>query len=182
MRFLNDWRCRIPERNFEALKASLQSWASVWVAKLPTVERDIRSLTPAERTQIGDSYDELLRLGAGLHFQDTAAAKTLHAVRANTLPIWDSKIKEDFIARHSPAKRTSGQIYRDFLGKVADEISELEQDVRRLNHSLGDVPQLVQRQCGSLVKLVDEYYWATITQEHAIPSRDELEKWLTWSQ
>ncbi len=182
MRFLNDWRCRIPEKNFPRLKESVQSWASVWIRKLPTVERDIRSLTPAERAQIGDSYEELLKLGAGLHFQDTATAKTLHALRPHTLPIWESEIKAKLSPEHSPAKRASGQIYSEFLCKVAREISGLEQDVGRLNHSLRDVPQLVQRQCSSVVKLVDEYYWSTITQGHEIPTRDELQKWLAWSE
>lgn len=80
----------------------------------------------------------------------------------------------------------SGQLYSEFLRQVADEISELEQDIKRLNHSLSlnyslsDVPELVRREGASLVKLIDEYYWTGMPRGHAAPARDELAKWLRW--
>jgi hypothetical protein len=89
MRFLNDWRCRIPEKNFPTLKERLQQWATLWISQLPEPTMDIRSLTEDECTQIGKSYEALLNLGAGLNFQDTAAAKTLHALRPKALAIYD---------------------------------------------------------------------------------------------
>jgi hypothetical protein len=117
-----------------------------------------------------------LKLGAGLSFQDTAAAKTLHALRPDTLPIWDAKIREWF------SKRGAGQTYSDFVRYVAhEEIAELEVDVTRLGCSLGGVPQLVHRGSGvSLVKLVDEYYWTTITLGYVVPTREGIDEWLTW--
>jgi hypothetical protein len=180
MRFLNDWRCRIPQKNFPILKERLQRWATLWVPQLPDTGRDIRSLNESERAQIGTSYEELLHLGAGLNFQDTAAAKTLHALRSHALPIWDAAIKSWFIGKRGLSTRSAGQTYSDFLHHVAGEISELEVDVARLGHSLSDVAQLVQGSGGSLVKLVDEYYWVTITDGHALPTRVDLEQWLRW--
>lgn len=179
MRFLNDWRCRISEENFPALKARLRNWAVSWIQSLPAPDRDIRSLTPAERTEVGASYAELLKLGAGLRLQHTAAAKTLHALRPETLPIWDSAIRDEF-ERKVPKRRAPGQCYSDFLRHVANELDELEQDAKRLEYSLADVPRLVERQGNPLVKLVDEFYWITITTRHTIPHRDELTKWLSW--
>jgi hypothetical protein len=190
MQFLNDWRCRIPKKNFPILKERLQNWAARWAAKprpnadgvirLPDADRDIRSLSDSERAQIGKSYEELLQLGAGLHFQDTAAAKTLHALRPHTLPIWDAAIKGWFIGQRGLAEQSAGQTYSDFIHHVAEEISELEEDVRRLGYSLSDIPQFVHGDCGSLVKLVDEYYWMTVTEGHALPTRTDLEQWLGW--
>lgn len=181
MTFLNEWLCRIPEANFPSLKAGLQTWAARWITRLPAAGRDIRSLATQERRQIGDAYAALLALGQGLHFQNTAAAKTLHALRPDALPIWDNKIKNQF-GREQPANAEPGWLYSAFLGEVADEISELEHDVKRLNRSPGDVLHLVSRECGSLVKLVDEYNYITITLGHAIPASDELEKWLSWNR
>jgi hypothetical protein len=180
MRFLNDWRCRIPAKNFPTLKERLRQWAALWILQLPDASKDIRSLNDSERAQIGNSYEALLQLGAGLNFQDTAAAKTLHALRPNTLPIWDSAIKVWFIGKREPSTRTAGQTYSDFLRHVEEEISELEADAARLGHRLSDVSQLVHSSGGSLVKLVDEYYWVTITAGHVLPTRHEVEQWLTW--
>jgi len=179
MRFLNDWRCRISEKNFPALKVRLRNWAVQGMQNLPAPDRDIRSLTPAERTQVGASYAKLLKLGAGLRFQHTAAAKTLHALRPDTLPIWDSAIRDEF-KREVPGVRAPGQCYSDFVRQVGDELDELEQDVKRLKYSLADVPMLVKRQGSSLIKLMDEFFWITITSGHTIPRRDELTTWLSW--
>jgi hypothetical protein len=180
MRFLNGWRCRIPEKNFPVLKERLQQWTRAWISQLPEMGRDIRLLSDDEHTQVGASYEELLRLGAGLHYQDTAAAKTLHALRPQALPMWDNEIKDWFAASNGLFNQPPGHVYSDFLRHVANQILDLEQDVERLECALTDVPQLVQRPGASLVKLVDEYYWITITSGHAVPTRDELERWLRW--
>jgi len=180
MQFLNKWLCRIPETNFPELKQHLQRWAALWVPQLPDASRDIRSLNDSERVHIGKAYEELLKLGAGLHFQDTAAAKTLHALRSHTLPMWDAKIK-DWFSTSGPSKGTAGQTYSAFLCHVAEQISELEVDVTRLGYSLNDVSQLVSSSGVSLVKLVDEYYWITITYGHRVPTSDELDQWLRWN-
>jgi len=45
-------------------------------------------------------------------------------------------------------------------------------------------PQLadaIGRPQSSLPKLVDEYYWVTVTNGLAVPSRRELARWLTWA-
>lgn len=72
MQFLDDWRWRIPKKNFLSLKERLQHWRRVWIPQLPENGRDIHSLNDDERAQVGVSYEELLRLGAGLHFQITS--------------------------------------------------------------------------------------------------------------
>lgn len=178
LRFLNDWRCRIPEKNFGVLKDRLREWArQAW---LPEASKEVLSLDGPERAQIGNSYEALLHLGAGLNFQDTAAAKTLHALRPRALPIWDAAIKAWFIKERGLSERTAGQTYSEFLSHVAEQLSELEVDAARLGYSLADVQKWVHGSASSLVKLVDQYYWITITEGHKIPTRDELKRWLSW--
>jgi len=169
--FLNKWGCRIPKENFSDLRKHLQDWAEKWIGELPSANKCFLPLGDSEREHIGKAFDALF----APHFGDTAAAKTLHALRYRTLPAWDAKIKKKCC--------TKGQTYSDFLHHVAEEISDLEKDVKRLNSSLTDIPRLVQRvePYGiSLVKLVDEYYWITITKDHKVPDRDQLEEWLRW--
>lgn len=181
LQFLNKWGCRIPEKHFPTLKICLTQWATQWIIKLPDMSRDIRSLSEGELSVIRDAYEALLDGGRELHFWDTAAAKTLHAVRRNTLPMWDAKIRDSFIIkRRELSTYSGGQIYSEFIRYVGEEISELEQEASRMGYSLGGVSQLVERQGASLVKLVDEYHWITITEGHVPPSRDVLERWLYW--
>jgi hypothetical protein len=181
LQFLNDWGCRIPEKHFPALKDCLLQWASQRIIQLPEMNRDIRFLNETERLAIGDAYDALLKAGRDFHFWGTATAKTLHAVRRNTLPMWDARIRDSFIdGRREFAAYSGGQIYSEFIRYVGEQISELEQEVIGLGYSLSEVPQLVDRRNVSLVKLVDEYYWITITEGHISPNRDELERWLRW--
>jgi hypothetical protein len=178
LKFLNRWLCRIPEDNFPSLREGLQNWARNWVSRIPPAnDQDICSLKPEERAQIGSSYESLLQFGDKLRFQDTAAAKTLHALRPNILPIWDREVKAKFAKRHE--RQTRAQLYREFIGEVASEISELREDVERLGLSLSKVPQLLKHDGYSLVKLVDEYEYMTITRKCKIPSRAHLESWIS---
>lgn len=176
LRFLNKWGCRIKKDGFP--KENLQTWVSN--SRLPGTDKDIRSLTDSEREHVAQSYDEAL-VKIGPRFKDTAAAKTLHAIRPRSLPMWDQKIKDWFLKNHASGETsqcTTGQTYAAFIRHVAGELSTLEADANRLGHSLADIPQLVGKPDYSLVKLVDEYYWMTITSDYTVPTRAELEQWL----
>jgi hypothetical protein len=177
---LNDWRCRIPENRFPTLSNRLLEWATQWVVQLPDNNRDIRSLNEKERATVGYAFEAMQKFGTGLHFKNTAAAKTLHAIRRNLLPMWDAAIRDRFISDHVLSERTAGQIYSEFICYVGEELSELERDVARLGYSLSDVSRLVHGAGASLVKLVDEYHWVTITEGLVPPSRNDLEDWLHW--
>ncbi len=181
LKFLNRWRCRIPEENFPSLREHLQNWAQgSGFRDLPSTDRDICSLKPEERARIGSSYEELLQLGHKLNFQDTAAAKTLHALRPATLPIWDRQVKDEFADGRD--RQTSGLLYAEFIGEVAREILELKEDVDQLEGlSLSKVPELLEHKGYSLVKLIDEYKYVTITQKRKIPTREVLDTWFRLS-
>jgi len=180
MKFLNGWGCRIAESNFEELKSRLQRWASFWVPQLPLPASDIRLMTPLDRGTVGRAYEELLKLGEGLHLSHTAAAKTLHALRPQVLPVWDSAIKDAFSAKPRTTPLTPRQLYPAFIEDVAGQISELEEDARRFNISLREVPRMIARDQNSLIKIADEYAWVTITLRYQIPDRSQLEAWQRW--
>ena len=97
LKFLNKWGCRIAEDDFDELTKQLQQWWAEDGCKLP--DKNIRDLDDSEREQIERAYQGLLKHGAGRRFQDTAAAKTLHALRPDTLPMWDAQIKQWFTSR-----------------------------------------------------------------------------------
>lgn len=179
LEFLNKWSCRIPKAGFPVLRECLRKWAAEWIKGLP--DKDIRCLSESEHQTVAQAYDALLEEGKDLHFWNTATAKTLHALRRNTLPMWDAKIRDSFInKRREFSAYSGGQIYSEFIRYVGEQISVLEQEVTGLGYSLSCVAQLVDRPNASLVKLVDEYHWITITEGHVAPKRDEIELWLHW--
>jgi hypothetical protein len=108
----------------------------------------------------------------------------LHALRYRALPAWDARIKEECLGRPELSGRTAGEAYSEFLGHVKAQIEDLQRDVKQLGHSLIEVPRLVDRVEDSydisLVKLVDEYHWITITNQHKVPDRTQLKEWLRW--
>lgn len=181
LEFLNKWGCRIKKDCFPSLKKNLQEWWSKNVSLLPGTDRDICSLTADEREQVGKSYDALSSIGH--RFKDTAAAKTLHAIRPRSLPMWDRRIRDWFLTIRASTQSSTGQIYAAFIHYVAEEeLSTLENDANRLGYSLTHIPQLVEKPNYSLVKLVDEYYWITKTREYTFPTRTELQQWLRWTE
>lgn len=177
VQFLNDWGCRIPKNNFPAIKEHIQQWASQWITQLPDASRDVRSLSGHEHTQIGEAFQVLLDLNVALKFESTATAKTLHALRRHTLPAWDSAIKDWFVEKLGLSRQRSGERYAAFVRHVAEEISELEADAKRHDYPLSN---LIHGPDGSLMKLVDEYYWVTLTLGHNVPTRNEFGQWLGW--
>jgi hypothetical protein len=175
--FLNKWKCRIKKESFPCLKKKLQTWAFEWVKELPGTDIDIRSLAGDERRreQVAKAYDDACSK-IGDRFRDTATAKTLHVIRPQALPAWDGPINSWFLEKglHDSA----GETYAAFICHVASEISTLEADANRLGYSLSGIPQLVGRPDYSLVKLVDQFYWMTITGGYTVPTRADLEQWL----
>jgi hypothetical protein len=185
LQFLNRWGARIKKDCFPSLKKNLQEWWSKNLSLLPGTDKDIRCLTGDDCTKVAHSYDALLIIGH--RFKDTAAAKTLHALRPRSLPMWDRRIKDWFLTIPASTDDTSqsstGQIYAAFIRYVAEEeLSTLENDAKRLGYSLTNIPQLVEKPDYSLVKLVDEYYWMTKTRGYTIPTRTELEQWHRWTE
>jgi hypothetical protein len=176
--FLDKWGCRIPKENFPGLEERVEKWVKDGgIDQLPDASKDILSLSPTELEQIAKSFGTLLSHLGG----DTRVAKTLHALRYRALPAWDARIKEEcVIKRQLSGRTTAGKTYSEFLARVKREIEDLQRDAKQLGYSLIQVPQLVNRVERSydisLVKLVDEYFWMTITSGHKVPDRNQLKR------
>ena len=121
---------------------------------------------------IGDRYAvqgayEALATAIGAHrqyggraidvrFDDTAAAKTLFAVRPAAFPPRDDAIRVAFGGR-----RSDGQAYARFLGLAS---GCLEGAAHRFGLPVSRLPERVNRPDSNPAKLVDEYLWMRITR------------------
>jgi hypothetical protein len=76
----------------------------------------------------------------------------------------------------------STQSYRNFIESVVpSELESLKRDAARFRVALEDIPVRLGRPSSSLPKLVDEYFWVTITQNHRVPGREMIKEWALWS-
>ena len=67
---------------------------------------------------------------------------------------------------------------------LAKEVVNLPQLFRAclLVTTLADLPRRLGRPQSTLPKLVDEYYWVTITRDCKPPDPHTLERWVAWSR
>jgi hypothetical protein len=105
-------------------------------------------------------------------FGPTATSKILFAVRPKSAIPWDAPIREAF------GLSDDGDAYTAMLERCCEEARKLLEEAER--HGIADIPREVARAEGrTLVRLLDEYHWITITEGHQVPDREELARWLS---
>ena len=184
-KWLNNWGCRQFSTAHHASIAapSLVTWANNWLTTLPPIEAQLEELDTAQIAQIGLAYGALrpqlagtrtLQSGAtsNVEYGPVGAAKTLFALRPNICPPWDlytlSKLGFDY----------SAASYSKYMQRVR---SDLEGVATQTGVSVAELPALVGRADSTPPKLIDEYYWVTITRGFTPPTRNELATWLDWA-
>ena len=185
MKWLNDWGCRqFAKEHHQVAFERLRVWARQHADDLPGYTTSILSLTEAKIQATVRAYDALKELEAsqkrtphGTHsvrVGATGAAKILYALRPNTVPPWDDAIRERLKCDGS------AESYSRFLRMVMVEIQELLADAARYGVSPEQLPSAIGRSASTLPKIVDEYFWVTITRNFNIPKPLELQVWASW--
>ena len=174
LEWLNKWGCRIATTEFPALSARLKIWIEQWGGRLPLANAEIVDLQAPGLDAIADAYDALLK--ARLR-GPTCAAKILFALRSKAAIPWDEPIRAEFNLSRSR------QGFRDMLQRSKDEAEKLISDAaaRCGGGNPRDIPSVIGRPTRSIVRLLDEYHWITITRGHQIPICDELRQWVAWA-
>ena len=85
-------------------------------------------------------------------------AKTLFALRPNLFSPWDTPIYNEF------KLKGNGSGYVAYLARIQNELREIKEDIRNTNICWDRLFVYLEKQHNSYPKLVDEYYWITITQ------------------
>ena len=180
--WLNDWGCRQFSTAHHASVAapSLAAWAAEWLPRLPSASAALEATGPAQMDLIGRAYGDLRARQAGtrtrssgmishVEYGPVGAAKTLFAPRPNLCPPWD-----DYTLTRLGFDR-SATSYARYLRHVR---SQLEAVAAQADVTIAQLPALVGRPDSTPPKLIDEYYWVTITRNFTPPTRDELAQWL----
>ena len=175
MTWLNRWGCRqFARAQHETALGELRSWNEVHQRLLPRLDASLMGLSDEALAALAGAYDDLSsRLAShkrradsvvAVHFGPTGAAKVLYALRPNCCPPWDIPIRKRF------GWDGGGTSYLRFLHNVRAEIADLIMDAECAGFGSAEIPQKVGRPNSSLPKLVDEYYWITITRREGSDS------------
>ena len=185
--WLNSWGVRHLAKGYHHMASKeLLNWGRRHIDQLPRKEVALTKLSDSALDAITEAYGNLMRRPASMRvrksisssvaFGATATAKVLHALRPNALLPWDDSIRRHFQCKGTP------EDYRKFLRSVQEQGRLLEEEAGRLGITPGDIPAAVGRPNSSLPKLVDEYYFVTITKMCGPPTKEELERWAYWAR
>ena len=184
--WLNDWGCRQFSTAHHASVAapSLTAWAGEWLPRLPPASAVLEAIDPAHFNLVGRAYGDLRARQAGtrtrrnglishVEYGPVGAAKTLFALRPNLCAPWD-----DYTLSRLGFDRSAAS-YASYLRHV---LTQLQAVAAQADVAIAHLPALVGRPESTPPKLIDEYYWVTITRDFTPPGREELAKWLGWAE
>jgi hypothetical protein len=186
LKWLNDWGCRQFSKHYHGLAAKeIGEWYEEAGVRLFPMDRTLLSLSNEDFALVEQAYDGLVARTASRRKRDnghetnvtigpTGTAKILFAVRPNALIPWDDPIREQFRADNS------ARSYINYLRAAKDHLEELSQECDKRGYNLSNLPRLLGRSTSSIAKMIDEYFWVTVSRRCPVPSGNELTRWATW--
>jgi hypothetical protein len=72
-----------------------------------------------------------------------------------------------------------GASYCEYMRRV---LSNLKAVSNQAGIQVAGLPTLVSRANSTPPKLIDEYYWVTITRRFELPPRETLKRWIAWAE
>ncbi|HBS85465.1 MAG: hypothetical protein A2W91_16795 [Bacteroidetes bacterium GWF2_38_335] len=166
LKFLNDWGCRQfkIEDHDKAAKDFIE-WHEKAFDVLPDHSLSLIYEKDNKIKQYGEIFDLLKekfasesKNGVKKTFGPVGAAKTLFALRKNMFPPWDNPIIKD----HGYSYDGNG--YTKYLKRVKKELLIIKEECGKNNFKIEQLPSELKSKQSSLVKIIDEYFWLTITR------------------
>lgn len=170
IQWLRSWGCRQFKNNNEDISiSSITDWYKLKETKLPSptaylIDYDLT----ANENVIIDLFADLANRKAStkeraghdidVRIGPVGAAKTLFALRPNLFSPWDTPIYNKL------RLEGNGSGYVNYLSKIQNELKYLRAVLNKTAISWNDLFGYLKKQHRSYPKLVDEYYWVTITQ------------------
>jgi hypothetical protein len=170
IKWLRSWGCRQFKNNDEDISVnSIMKWYELNKSKIPSstdclidydlnknkkviidLFSDLSNRKAATKERVGHEID--VRIGP------VGAAKTLFALRPNLFSPWDTPIYNKLNLEGN------GAGYVNYLLKIQNELKDIRAALENTVINWSDLFTYLEKQHKSYPKLIDEYYWITITQ------------------
>lgn len=186
VKWLNKWGCRqFAKDDHELASDEIRDWYREFSTFL-SPSKTLLELSDADFDSVRTAYESLAGRRASkrnkrnggqsdVKIGPTGTAKILFAVRPQALMPWDGFIRNKF------GLDGLADSYIVFLKQAKTRLEELGEICARNGHALSELPALANRCDSTLVKLIDEYLWVTITNECKAPTNQVLEQWAEWA-
>lgn len=186
LKWLNVWGCRqFSIKDYKLAAGEIKSWYGKFAEILVPEEKTLISLSEDDLKGIESAYSNLCSKTASnrrsrngepspVIVGPTGAAKILFALRPNSLIPWDEAIRKKF-----DPDRTANP-YSEYLRKAINLLEELSKDCKENGFELSELPQKLNRPESSLAKIIDEFYWVTVSRKCPVPSKEKLQQWISW--
>jgi hypothetical protein len=186
LKWLNDWGCRQFAKEYHPLAAQeIAEWYKEISLQLFSINTELLSLTDDNFALIESVYAKLVGRTASMRKSSkgsefpvkvgpTGTAKILFALRPNALIPWDNPIRDKFNFDGS------SHSYCAYLRIVKGHLEELSHDCIKFGFSVADLPSILDRPVSSVAKLMDEYFWVTISRKCPTPDDNKFMSWIAW--
>jgi len=185
--WLRKWGCRHLSKDAtekdKIADIAIVNWYKEYSNKLP--DKKLCEMTDEQLALANEAFNNLSERVAThrnnnakseVRFRHTAVAKILFALRPEAFPPWDNRIRDKLKKTHSIIS------YSDYLRHVKNIIGNLEEVCMKHGFKIEELPQKLNRPDSTVPKLIDEYYWITITKECPLPDKETLRRWDKWTK
>lgn len=170
IKWLRSWGCRQSKNNDEDISInSIMKWYELNKSKIPSqtdclIDYDLNK----NKKVIIDLFSELSTRKAAtkeragheidVRIGPVGTAKTLFALRPNLFSPWDTPIYNKLNLEGN------GAGYVNYLFKIQNDLKDIRTSLENTTINWNDLFTYLEKQHKSYPKLIDEYYWITITQ------------------
>lgn len=170
VKWLRSWGCRQFKNSNESISInSIMDWYELKKTEMPSRDDCLIDYDLATNEKlIIELFNNLSGRKAatrqrGNHKIDVrigpvGTAKTLFALRPNLFSPWDTPIYNKF------QLEGNGSGYVKYLSRVQNELKEVRDSLKDADMNWNELFGYLKKQHRSYPKLIDEYYWITITQ------------------
>ena len=182
LKWLNDWGCRhLSKDQHQVASESTLDWYETNCAPLFSDKTPLWELEDHEIDIAANAYGSLKNMIGARHYRHghkleahigpTAASKVLFALRPKALMPWDDAMRKHFDCDGSPESYVR---YQKIIRKLALHIRFLCEE---RGFQIDDLPQRLGRPNSTVLELVNEYIWVTVTRKIRLPSSETLTQW-----
>ena len=186
LNWLNNWGCRhLSQESHPIASSAILDWHNQFGIKLFPTGKALWELDNLEMTAVVDAYGSLKdRTGArptrgGKKLQvdigPTATSKILFAIRPEALMPWDEAMRNKFGCDGSK------ESYFKFLVEIKKLAERIEELCKANDFGISELPHKIDRDDSTVLELINEYIWVTVTRKGKLPSAQNLALWANWS-